>query len=308
MVAATPGLVSPAWVAERLDAPGLVLVEVDEEAATHHWSHLPGATFIDWQDCRRELVTARPHSTQAFERLMGSRGIRPTDDVVLYGDGANRYAAGVLWLMRHHGHRSLRLMDGGRAAWAAEGRPMTDRETVRAVTTYTAGAPDLGIRATRDDLLRSVMEPAPDEVIVDCRTPQEYSGLASGPSSEFGDLCAERGHVPGAVNIPAGDIVTPEGALLPVDQLAQVFAGHGLTPTQRITAYCHTADRSCLVWFALSEVLGYSSARVYDGGWVEYGHLLGAPVVGPEDGPAEAGYPTGPPNAGEGPLVAVPHG
>ena len=293
------GLVSPAWVAERLGEPDLVLVEVDEDAATHHWTHIPGATFIDWQDCRRELLTAPPQSTEAFERLMSSRGIRPTDEVVLYGDGANRYAAAVLWLMRQHGHRSLRLMDGGRTAWAAEGRPMTDRETVRTVTTYRAGAPDPGIRATRDDLLRQVTDPGPGEVVVDCRTPQEFSGLSSGPSSEFGDLCSERGHVPGAVNIPAGDIVTPEGALLPVDRLAEVFRGHGLGPDQRITAYCHTSDRSCLVWFALQEVLGYPSVRVYDGGWIEYGHLLGAPVVGPQDGPAEAGYPAGPLPAGE---------
>ncbi len=174
------------------------------------------------------------------------------------------------------------------------------------MSTYRAGAPDSFIRATRDDLLRQVAEPGPGEVVVDCRTPQEFSGLASGPSSEFGDLCSERGHVPGAVNIPAGDIVTPEGAILPADRLAEVFGDHGLGPEQRITAYCHTSDRSCLVWFALSEVLGYPSVRVYDGGWIEYGHLLGAPVVGLQDGPAEAGHPTGPPPPGAVTLEAVP--
>jgi thiosulfate/3-mercaptopyruvate sulfurtransferase len=275
--------VAPSWVAEHLDDPRLVLVEVDEEAANHHWSHVPGATYVDWQDCRRELLAARPGSTAAFERLMSARGIRPDDDVVLYGDGANRYAAGVLWLMRQHGHRSLRIMDGGHAAWAAQGLPLTERETVRPATDYRAGAADLSVRATRDDVLAHLAAPTPDSVVLDCRTPKEYAGRASGPASEFGDLCAERGHVPGAVNLPAADLVAADGTLLPPEQLQQACTDLGVRADQRIITYCHTSDRSCLVWFALQEVLGYRSVRVYDGGWLEYGHLLGVPVAVPQD-------------------------
>ena len=284
MVTASSTLVSPSWVAEHLDDPGLVLVEVDEEAATHHWSHVPGATYVDWQDCRRELLADRPGSTAAFERLMSVRGIRPEDDVVLYGDGANRYAAAVLWLMRQHGHGSLRIMDGGRAAWAARGLPMTDDETQRPATDYRAGPGDPSIRATRDDVLQHLASPAPGAVLLDCRTEQEYTGRASGPGSEFGDLCAERGHMPGAVHLPAADLVAADGRLLPADELERAFTDRGLRPDSGITAYCHTSDRSCLVWFALHEVLGYPSVRVYDGGWLEYAHLLGAPVAGPHDG------------------------
>ena len=278
---ATSGLVSPSWVAERLGSPDVVLVEVDEEAATHHWSHVPGATFIDWQDCRRALLAARPGSTRAFERLMSTRGIRPTDEVVLYGDADNRYASSVLWLMRHHGHPSLRLMDGGRAAWQAQGLPMTDEETVRPPSSYVAGRPHLTIRASRDDVLQQLAEPVTGEMVVDCRSVLEFAGLAAGPVSEFGDLCAERGHVPGAVNIPADDLIAPAGGLLPTADLALAFRGHRLAADQRITAYCHTSERSCLVWFALHELLGYPSVKVYDGGWLEYGHLMGAPVTGP---------------------------
>lgn len=280
---------APSWVAEHLDDPGLVLVEVDEEAATHHWSHVPGATFVDWQDCRRELLADRPGSTLAFERLMSRRGIRPEDDVVLYGDGANRYACAVLWLMRQHGHRSLRVMDGGRAAWEAHGLALTEEETVREQTQYRAGEADPSARATRDDVLAHLAAPAPDAVLLDCRTQREYVGLASSPASDFGDLCSERGHVPGAVNLPAADLLAADGRLLDADALERAFTDLGLRPDQSITAYCHTSDRSCLVWFALHEVLGYPSVRVYDGGWLEYGHLFGAPVAGPQDGVVDAG-------------------
>lgn len=289
MVTTVPALVEPSWVAERLGDPGLVLVEVDEEAATHHWSHVPGATYVDWQDCRQALLAHRPGSTTAFEELMSSRGIRPEDDVVLYGDAANRYATAVLWLLRHHGHRSLRVMDGGRAAWAEQGRAMTDQETVRPVTRYRAGASEPAVRATRDDVLQQVASPASGAVLLDCRTHREYVGEASGPASDFGDLCAGRGHVPGAVNLPAGDVVGDDGRLLPHDELLRVFADVGLRADQHITVYCHTSDRSCLVWFALHEVLGFPWVRVYDGGWIEYGHLLGAPVAGPQDGVVGAG-------------------
>lgn len=283
MVTATSGLVSPAWVAEHLGDPGLVLVEVDEETSSHHWAHVPGATYLDWQDCRRELLAARPGSTAAFERLMSVRGIRPEDDVVLYGDSANRFAAGVLWLMRQHGHRSLRLMDGGRTAWSAAGLPLTERETVREATQYRAAGADPSPRATRDDVLAHLAAPDPGAVILDCRTQREYAGRAAGPASDFGDLCVERGHMPGAVNLPAADLVTADGTLLPPDELERAFTGLGLRRDNCITAYCHTADRSCLVWFALHEVLGWPSVQVYDGGWLEYGHLLGAPVSGPRD-------------------------
>jgi thiosulfate/3-mercaptopyruvate sulfurtransferase len=278
------GLVSPQWVAEHLDDHGLVLVEVDEEAATHHWSHIPGATFIDWQDCRKGLLGPAPAAIAAFERLMSLRGIRPDDDVVLYGDGQNRYAAAVLWLMRLHGHRSLRLMDGGRAAWTALGLPMTEQESKRAPSAYVAGPGDPAVRATRDDLLSQLMAPTPEAVVVDCRTPQEFSGGSGGPAEEFGDLCAERGHVPGAINLPYSDLLAPDGTLLEVEQLEQALSARGLHVRQSITTYCHSADRSSLVWFALSEVLGYPSVRVYDGGWLEYGHLMGVPVTRPQDG------------------------
>lgn len=284
----TSGLVSPAWVAERLSRPGLVLVEVDEEAATHHFSHLPGATFIDWQDSRRALLAPRPESTDTFEQLMSVRGIRPEDDVVLYGDSDNRYACAVLWLMRHHGHRSLRLMDGGRAAWIAQNLPVTDRETVRLPSTYRAGAADASVRVSRDDLIAQLAAPSAGAVLLDCRTPQEFAGYASGPTSDLGDLHAVRGHLPGAVSLPATDLLAPDGSLLPPSELQRVLAAHGLHAGRPVTAYCHTSDRSCLVWFALREVLGYSSVRVYDGGWEEYGHLVGVPVARPQDLDPEA--------------------
>jgi thiosulfate/3-mercaptopyruvate sulfurtransferase len=215
---------------------------------------------------------------------MSRRGIGPDDDVVLYGDGQNRYAAALLWLMRLHGHRSLRLMDGGRDAWTALGLPMTERESARAPSAYVAGAGELAVRATRDDLLTQLRAPTPEAVIVDCRTPREFAGGASGPTAEFGDLCSERGHVPGAINLPFSDLLATDGALLSAEQLEQLLAARGLHAGQSITAYCHSADRSSLVWFALSEVLSYPSVRVYDGGWLEYGHLLGVPVTRPQDG------------------------
>lgn len=278
-----PTLVTPAWVSERLDRPGIVLLEVDEEAVVHHWSHIPGATFVDWHDTRRQLLQPGPAGTAAFEQLMSLRGVQADDDVVLFGDSANRFATGVLWLMRLHGHRSLRLMDGGRSAWADSGLPMTEAETVRRPTDYRAGAPDPSVRATRDDLLHQLAEPAVEDVVVDCRTAEEFAGLSVGPDGACGDLCAERGHVPGAVHLPADDLVDEAGALLPAAELARVVRSAGLRPEQRITAYCHTSDRSSLVWFVLRSVLDFPSVRVYDGGWQEYGHLLGVPVSGSPD-------------------------
>ena len=267
------GLITPAEVAAQ---PHLVLVEVDEDPAAYHFSHPAGALFVDWQERVRALLSAAPAGTHAFEGLMSSLGITPEDDVVLYGDADNRYAASLLWMMRHHGHERLRLMDGGRPRWVAEGRPMVEDETVRTSTRYRAGAPDHSVRATRDDLASYVGGTA--GTLVDCRAYTEYTGRAT-PAGMRVDPGTVRGHMPGAVNLPLTRLVAPDGGLLAPKELVSRAAEYGLHPRLDLIAYCHRSERSSLTWFALHEVLGYPHMRVYDGGWQEYGNLVGAAVA-----------------------------
>ena len=285
---------TPAWVLERLDDPAFVFVEVDEEASTHHWEHMVGATFLDWRDCLRDLQAPAPHGTAAFEELMSRRGIAPEHEVVLFGDAGNRYAAAMLWLMRLHGHRHLHLMDGGRSAWRSAGGRVTDEETVRAATRYRAQRADSDIRVTRDQV-REQLEGRRDGVVLDCRTAEEFRGEDTPGEQGRDSLFSVRGHVPGARNLADGWCLDRDGSIRPAAELEQALQAAGVSRGRAITTYCHASERSCLTWFVLREVLDFPVVRVYDGGWREYGNLVGMPIAPGEEiaqGPRSTGPST----------------
>ncbi len=191
-----PGvLVGPDWVAERLDDPDMLLVEVDG-AATYHWSHLPGAGFLDWHDQIRTLTGPRPGDAEAFVRLMSALGASPDTRIVLYGDAHNQFAASALWLLRYHGHEHLHLLDGGREAWVRAGGALTDRMSVRRPTAYPARQRCSDVRATRDDVLAHLRGELPGGVVVDCRPAEAFVGLLLEQPGTFEQSPPSRGHVP----------------------------------------------------------------------------------------------------------------
>ena len=123
-------LVSTAWLAERLDTPGLV-VESDEDVLLYETGHIPGAVKIDWHTDLQDPVTRDYLDGEAFSRLMSAKGIGRDDTVVFYGDNFNWWAAYALWVFRLFGHEHVRLLDGGRQKWVAEGHPLTRDPVVR---------------------------------------------------------------------------------------------------------------------------------------------------------------------------------
>ena len=279
--AATGALVTPQWVTTRLDEPGVVLVEVDAEPAHHHLAHAPGSTYLDWHDSVRELLAPGPAGRRAFERLMSSRGVRRDDEVVLYGDAGNRYAAAAFWLMRYHGHRRLRLMDGGRAAWTSHGLPLTDAETRRPRSRYVAAGARPDLRATRDDVLARVRS-GHGALLLDCRSPGEFAGhgVRAPDRPELGGVVPGLavGRLPGALSLPAGRLLDDDGRLRSDAGLAGLLSEVGVSRDRPVLTYCHRSERSCLAWFVLAEVLGHPDVRVYDGGWQEYANLPDALV------------------------------
>src|SRR5579884_2074199 len=142
-------LVDTQWVADHLNDPKVRLVEADEDVLLYETGHIPGAVKLDWhvdvQDpLRRDFV-----DKAAFEALASRYGIAIDTTVVFYGDRNNWYAAYSFWLFRMYGHQDLRLMNGGRTKWEAEGRPYTKDVPQYAATQYQAKDADQNIRAFR---------------------------------------------------------------------------------------------------------------------------------------------------------------
>jgi thiosulfate/3-mercaptopyruvate sulfurtransferase len=211
-----------------------------------------------------------------FEALCAQQGIANDTTVVFYGDKSNWFATYAFWLFRYYGHEKLRIMDGGRAKWQQEGRPMTKDFPSYPRTQYKAKGPDENIRAYRDDVFAQIKARQP---LVDVRSPQEYSGeLLSMPN--YPQEGAQRGgHIPGAASIPWSKATNPEDSTFKsAEELRKLYEGEGVTSDKEIIAYCRIGERSSHTWFVLTYLLGYPKVKNYDGSWTEWGNLVAAPI------------------------------
>ncbi len=274
-------LVTTEWLAKRLesgDTAGLVVVESDEDVLLYGTGHIPGAVKVDWHTELNDQVTRDYLDAAGFAALCEAKGIGPDDTIVFYGDNFNWWATYALWVFSLFGHRDLRILDGGRAKWIAEGRPVTKEVPDRARSTYPVPTrDDTAIRAFRDDVQAHI---AADRPLVDVRSPGEYSGELLHMPDYPQEGALRGGHIPGAVNKPWKQATQEDGTFKPVDELRKIYADElGLAPDDDIIAYCRIGERSSHTWFVLTHLLGYQRVRNYDGSWTEWGNLVRVPVV-----------------------------
>jgi len=278
---ARPGvLVTTQWVADHLDDPSVRILESDEDLLLYEIGHIPGALKLDWQTQMQQPVVRDFVDKAGFEQLMRERGVTNDMTVVLYGDRNNWYATYGFWLFRYYGHQDVRVMDGGRAKWEAEGRPFTRDVPEYPATEYTAQEPDASIRALRDDVLAQVNAGSP--ALVDVRSPQEYTGELLHAIGYPQEGAQRAGHVRGAQNIPWGMAANPDGTFKSAAELRKLYGDKGITADKSVIAYCRIGERSSHTWFVLKYLLGYPDVRNYDGSWTEWGSLVGVPnATGP---------------------------
>ena len=276
----TDALVTTEWVADNLNAPGIVLAEVDEDATAYLTNHIPGAVGFDWKADFQDPIRRTFLDREGFSALMDSRGISNDDHVVLYGGNNNWFAAYAYWYFKVYGHDKVSLMDGGRKLWELQGRELTADETKVATSSgYTASAANEDIRAKRDQILAEFVDASGNKATVDVRSPAEYAGELIAPPHLPNEGAQVPGHIPGAANVPWATAVNPDtGAFLPADELRTIYSDKGVTEDKEIAAYCRIGERSAHTWFVLHEILGYPNVRNYDGSWTEYGSLVDVPV------------------------------
>lgn len=296
-------LVTTDWLAENLHRVGsgeLVVVESDEDVLLYETGHIPGAVKVDWHLDLNDPVTRDYVDGEGFARLMDASGISRDTTVVVYGDKSNWWAAYALWVFELFGHPDVRLLDGGRAAWEAEGREMTrERPEVAAPSAGTNPADDTNpgtgypvieredapIRAYREDVLDFL-----GGQLIDVRSPQEYTGERTHMPDYPQEGTLRGGHIPTALSVPWARAAQEDGRFKSREELEAIYRQElAFDPSQSVIAYCRIGERSSHTWFVLRYLLGFENVRNYDGSWTEWGNAVRAPIAqGTEPGEVPA--------------------
>src|SRR5229473_476890 len=270
-------LVSTDWVAQHLADPKVRVVEVDVDTKSYDEGHVPNSIAWAWNTQLADTIRRDILSQQQFEELMSKSGISRDTTVVIHGDNNNWFAAWAVWQMKIYGHKDVRIMDGGRKKWLAEGRPLDTKPTTATPSTrkYQASAPDYSIRALLPQVQQA--QKSANAVMIDVRSPQEFTGEILAPPG-LPETCQRGGHIPGARSVPWGKACNDDGTFKSLDDLQKLYGAEGVKPNSQVIAYCRIGERSSHTWFVLKYLLGFEKVRNYDGSWTEWGNLVGAPI------------------------------
>jgi thiosulfate/3-mercaptopyruvate sulfurtransferase len=268
-------LVSIGWVLEHLNDPKVKLVEVDVDTTSYDKGHIKNAIGWNWQTQLQDRVTRNVVDPRSFAELCRRAGINNDDTVILYGDNNNWFAAWALWQFKYHGHKDVRLMNGGRKKWELEKRELTTDVPRTMQSNYSIPPTDESIRAYRreiEDILHTGRVN-----LVDVRSPDEYTGKIIAPPG-MTETAQRAGHIPGAKNIPWAKTANEDGTFKTPDELRKLYADAGVDFSKPTIAYCRIGERSSHTWFVLKYLLGVNNVKNYDGSWTEWGNLVGAPI------------------------------
>jgi len=271
-------LVTTDWVAQHATDAGVRVVEVDVDTTAYDQGHVPGAAGWNWTTQLCDTLVRDIVPVNKLEELLGKAGIDNKTTIVLYGDNNNWFAAWAFWQLKIYGHDDVRIMDGGRKKWLAEGHELSTEAPSFSPAKYKAGAPDMSLRALLPEVQSAVT--GKKAALVDVRSPQEFTGEILAPPG-LPETCQRGGHIPGAKSIPWGKNCNEDGTFKSFDDLTALYATQGISADRPVIAYCRIGERSSLTWFVLKHLLGFQNVKNYDGSWTEWGNLVGAPVEKP---------------------------
>jgi len=247
------------------------------DTTSYDKGHIPGAVGWNWQTQLQDGIRRDLIEKKALEELLGKSGISNETAILLYGDNNNWFAAYAFWQLKYYGHENVRLIDGGRKKWIAEGRALTTEAPHVKETRYQAKRADESIRAWKEDVLK-IVEKQVNGQLVDVRSVDEFTGKILAPPG-LAETALRAGHIPSAQNIPWSQAANEDGTFKSCEELQKLYASKGIAGEKPVIAYCRIGERSSHTWFVLKYLLGYENVQNYDGSWTEWGNLVGAPIV-----------------------------
>jgi thiosulfate/3-mercaptopyruvate sulfurtransferase len=264
-------LVTAGWLAENTNLPNLRIIDFGRTREEYDAGHIPGAVYVSstWLATETPDGAATPVFAANAANVLSAAGVGDSTTVVVYDGSRGLVAARLFWIMEYLGHRDVRLLNGGLAAWVGDGHEVSKAGSPVARENFVPEV-DPARLASKSWVLENLDNPLVK--ILDVRNANEYAGL---------EVKADRGgHIPGAVNVDWTRSLS-EGdtrVLLPTDLLKGIYEAAGLSLDSEIVTYCQAGGRADHTYFVL-RLLGYPSVRVYDASWAEWGNDPNAPIV-----------------------------
>lgn len=261
----------------RLQDPGIVIIEVDEDTTLYEKGHIPGAVSWHWSTDLHDRLRREFIDEKQLVDLLTRSGIGDGQTAILYAGNNNWFAAYAYWVLKYRGFDNVKMLNGGRKKWELDSRELTSE-----VPNITPAANPVKLAGTRPELRAmrdEVMALAGTKgAFVDVRSPEEYRGELLAPPHLPQEQAQVPGHIPGAANVPWSKAANEDGTFKSPDELKELYDGVGVTGDKEVIAYCRIGERSSHTWFVLRELLGYDKVKNYDGSWTEYGSLVGVPI------------------------------
>ncbi len=280
MTNAEQWIVETQWLAENLNAPGLVLLDGSMHLPTsgrnarkeYEGTHIPGTLYFDIDEIS-DKTNPLPHmlpKPEQFAAQIGRMGIGNDNRVVVY-DSEGLYSAGrVWWMFRSMGHDNVAVLNGGLKKWRAEDRVVTAAPTAaKPAQTFKARILSERVRSAAD--VKALIGD-PNVQILDARAATRFAGSVPEPRAGL-----RSGHIPSSKSVPFTNLLNPDGTLKDAAGLAAVFAAAGVDTARPVVASCGSGVTAGVIAFALAQI-GNADAAVYDGSWSEWGARSDLPI------------------------------
>jgi thiosulfate/3-mercaptopyruvate sulfurtransferase len=264
-------LVSPSWLASRLQDPSTIVLDATlppigvslpiDTHARYLENHIPGALFFDIDELS-DHSSSLPHmlpTPDDFASSMSALGVSDKSTIVVYEQEGVFSAPRAWWTLRTFGAPNVYLLDGGLRAWTDASLPTESGPVHRPPATFNATLHHEAVA----DLAQLKDRLANHEQILDARSTARFNGTAPEPRPGISS-----GHMPGATNIPFTELFE-DGRLKPAQQLREYFATKNIELHRPITTTCGSGVTAAVIALSL-EVVGAKDVTLYDGSWSEY--------------------------------------
>ena len=273
-------LVDSEWLFGYAYYPDLHILELGRTPYEFAQAHIPGAKFVDW---RRDISDqSQPEKynilpLEEFEQLMRRLGITRDSTIILYDALNSRASTRMYWTLKYYMHDSVKVLDGGLAAWKASGHELTSGSRELIQTDYEVDAVQGSLLADMDYLLGVLSDS--HHSVVDGRPFDQYTGDSEGKVFNTGTAHQRMWHIYGAHSVPWADNLKEDGTFKPTEELLEMYEAHKVFRDKIVITYCNEGFHAAMPWFVLSELLGYEDVRLYDSSMAEWANLPDTPMV-----------------------------